>query len=399
MPNVLTGLIPAAYSAVDVIAREPIGLIGSVMRDARLDRASDDHEVRVPIVPAQPTVTISPGANAPANRNQTITNVAVELTKFKTVGFNWSGEEIGDVNKGPGYNALKVNQIAQALRSLTNEMEEDLKTEIFGELGTVIDGGTDGVFGAGDDLVDLAGVRQSLGAFGAPTGNLKLVATLSGAAALRGNKANLFRVNESGDTDFLRMGKLGTVFGMDISETYSLGGNVAANAGESGWAVKKASGYAKGYAGNIALDTGTGSGFAAGDVIQFTGDGNKINYIIDAITTAVNGSNGSKTQTIRLRTPLAADVADNTVLIHGNAAAHTVNAFGFAQEGVVLAQRLPAMPEGGDDADMDFQIQDPISGLVFDFRHYKQYHQAYWEVGAAWGVKTIRSDYTMGVMA
>ncbi len=41
-------------------------------------------------------------------------------------GFSWQGEEIYSVSQGPGYLTIRQNQIAQAMRTLVNEIETDL---------------------------------------------------------------------------------------------------------------------------------------------------------------------------------------------------------------------------------------------------------------------------------
>lgn len=51
---------------------------------------------------------------------------------------------------------------------------------------------------------------------------------------------------------------------------------------------------------------------------------------------------------------------------------------------------LPAMPEGGDNADDVMNVTDPISGITFQIALYRQYRQVRYEVGLAWGVSSVK---------
>jgi hypothetical protein len=66
----------------------------------------------------------------------------------------------------------------------------------------------------------------------------------------------------------------------------------------------------------------------------------------------------------------------------------------FSPSAIVLAQRLPALPDGGDMADDRMTIVDPRSGLPFELAVYRQYRQVHYELSAAWGVKNIKPEHT-----
>ena len=65
----------------------------------------------------------------------------------------------------------------------------------------------------------------------------------------------------------------------------------------------------------------------------------------------------------------------------------------FSRNAIVLAQRLPALPSGGDAAIDRTVVTDPRSGLSFEISQYAQYRQMYWEVSCAWGVKVIKPEH------
>jgi len=78
--------------------------------------------------------------------------------------------------------------------------------------------------------------------------------------------------------------------------------------------------------------------------------------------------------------------------------ATSVRNMGFAPSAIVLAQRAPALPDGGDAADDRLTITDPRSGLSFELSVYRQYRQVHYELASAWGVKNIKPEHTALLM-
>ena len=66
----------------------------------------------------------------------------------------------------------------------------------------------------------------------------------------------------------------------------------------------------------------------------------------------------------------------------------------FARSALILAARLPALPDDGDMADDRTTVVDPRSGFAFELAMYKQYRQVQYEISAAWGVKNIKPEHT-----
>src|ERR1700752_1509768 len=128
MANTLTGLIPDLSEALDVVSRELVGFIPAVSLDTAADRAGVGQQVRVPITPAAAAENITPGQLPPDTGDQTIDNTPITITKSRAVPFRWTGEEQRGVNTGPGYSSIRVQQIAQAFRTLANEVEGDVAT-------------------------------------------------------------------------------------------------------------------------------------------------------------------------------------------------------------------------------------------------------------------------------
>jgi hypothetical protein len=65
----------------------------------------------------------------------------------------------------------------------------------------------------------------------------------------------------------------------------------------------------------------------------------------------------------------------------------------FERSALKLLARSPAMPDGGDSADDVIYVTDPVSGLTFQVAVYRLYRRVKYEVGLAWGVKSIKPDF------
>ena len=64
----------------------------------------------------------------------------------------------------------------------------------------------------------------------------------------------------------------------------------------------------------------------------------------------------------------------------------------FARSAIVLATRMPALPEGGVMGVDRTTITDPRSGLSFEVSKYLQYRQVRYEIAIAWGVKAVKPE-------
>lgn len=374
--NTLTGLIPTLYEALNVVSREMVGFIPAVNRDSNAERAAVGQTVRVPLAEAGALEDITPGAT-PANSGDTAPGYAdITISKSKAAPIRWNGEEQKAVGTTGTYNQILADQFADGMRKIVNAMEVDLA--LSAKTGASRAYGTAGTapLGTAGDLSDLAGVAKILDDNGAPVTNRQIVFNSAAIANLRGKQSVLFKVNEAGSSDMLRTGMTDLLQNMAVR--YSAGIQLHTKGTGAAYVT---SGSTAVNVRDIALVTGTGT-VLAGDVATFAADtANK--YIV--------GTGVAAPGTISLNRPGAQIVIPTgNALTVGNS--YTGN-FAFSRNAIVLACRAPAVPEGGDSADDSMMITDPMTGLTFEVRVYRQYRQVKFEICMAWGTAAIKGEH------
>jgi len=374
MANTLTGLIPTIYKSFDIVLRELIGFIPAVTMDSSGEQAAKDQTISFGVTPVGAAGDITPATTGPTPGAQTIAPETMTISKSRGVPFGWNGEEQRSV--GQQYNQFLVNQFAQAMRTLTNEVEADVAAlYIYASRAY----GTAGTTPFATNLAEVAQMRKILEDNGAPLSDLQLVLGTTAEAALR-TLANLNAAGDAGTTNLLRRGVIDDLHGFAVrasgqTKTHTAGG-------ATGTLVDLTAGYAKGSK-TIHADTQTGV-MVVGDIIA-------------------NTKTGRDTSKYVVKTPLAAAEGDIVLQNPGiqfawvnndpltSSASYTAN-LAFARSAINLMTRVPEMPKEGDAADDVTVITDELSGLSFQVAMYKQYRQITFEVGLAWGVKAVKSE-------
>jgi hypothetical protein len=381
MANTLTNLTGTLYEALDTVSRELVGYIPAVRRDSRVERAALNQTVRSPVAPAMSSANITAAASGPATADHAFTNVPITISKAKSVTFTWNGEEQKGLNNNdmPMVDPLLRDQFTQAFRTLSNEVESDiagLYTKASRSVGTA---GTQ-PFGSASDLSDFANSLKELNINGSPTSDLHMVLSNLSAASLRGKQSVLFKVNESGTDNMLRNGALGRVQSFMVGESNQI---PAHTKGTGTSYTSTAAGFAVGTT-SIPLITGSGT-VLAGDTVTFAGDTNK--YVVKTGITAPG--------TIVLAEPgLKKAIPTSATAMTIGASSNGQN-MAFDRNAIVLATRLPALPDGGDDADDSMTIVDPFTGLAFEISVYRQFRQVTYFVGLAWGYEMVKPEHSI----
>jgi len=381
MANTLTDLIPELYSSLDIVSRELTGFIPAVTLDAVTARAALNQTVRSFVAPAAAAGNITPAATVPDDGDQTIGNVSLSITKQRRVPIRWNGDEEISVIGGNA-NAVRANQIQQAIRTLANEMESDLAalynvcSRAAGTTGTV-------PFATANNYLAASGARKILVDNGAPQSDLQLVIDTTSGSNLRGLQS---AVDSAGTSSILRQGVLLDISGMMVRESAQITEPAVGTAASS--TVNNA-GYAVGATVLTLTAVGTGT-IVAGDVLTFAGDTNQ--YVVVSGDTDV--SNGG---TITLAAPgllVAMSTATKAITV----VASSPRNMAFHRGAIVLAQRLAPLPSGGDIAVDRTTIVDPRSGLAFEVAMYPQYRQMQYEISCAWGVAMIKPEHACNLL-
>lgn len=372
----LTGLVPTIYEAFDKVARELVGFIPAVSKDASPERAAINQTIRSPVVGAMAAENLTVDNVAASAPDQTIGYVDMTISKARSVPFGITGEEA----KGVSGSLATINRdrIAQCLRTLTNEVESDLAalhiyaSRAYGTYNAV-------PFASAGVFDDFAQPRKILDDNGVPQSDLHMVLGGSAVANIRGKQSGLFKVNEAGSDALLRTGAIGNVEGWDIHNSGQVKTAVTVGT-NNGSAATDASGYAVGATSITMDDAGTGT-IIAGDIITFAGDTNKY-LVVQGDTNVATGGGTLIIAEPGLRVAMVGAKVITTV------GATTRNMF-FHRSAIQLATRAPAMPEGGDAADDVMVLTDPVSGIAYEFCIYRQKRQVRYEVNLAWGVKMV----------
>ena len=368
MANTLTDLIPDAYAALDVVSRELVGAIPGVQRNASADRIASGQTIRNHIAPANTSATFTPSMAVPGAIDQTVTNSSLTLSKNKYAGFSWTGEESYAMDQGPGFLSVQQDQIAQALRTLTNEMENDLCDALAAGASRAY--GTAGTTPFASTLADSAQIRKILDDNGAPPSSRSLVIDTAAGANLR-TLGQLTKANEAGGSMTLRDGELLNMHGFSIRESAQIN-NAAAGTG-SGYLVNDAS-LSEGDT-SITTDTGTGT-VLAGDVVTI---GNHKYVVATALAANV----------FTISAPgLKEDIADSAAITVNAASARNL---AFSSDAITLATRLPVF--GNDLARDSATITDPRTGISFELREYPGDGMVLYRVHALWGWSVNKPEH------
>ena len=376
--NTITAIVPDIYEALDVVSRELTGLIPAVTMAASAESAGINQNIVVDVEPTGNVADITPAMTVPDPTGQTSGSTTVLITKSRAANFGFIGDDQKKLNTGPGYMGVRAAKIAQAIRSIVNEVETDLAglhtsfSRAYGTAGTT-------PFATANDYTDGSNVLKILKDNGAPTSDNHLVINTAAGANFLGKQS---AANAAGTDSMLRQGVLLDLAGMPLRESAQIN---TSTAGTAASATTDNAGYSIGDTVITLASAGTGT-IVVGDVITFAGDTEK--YVVVSGDADVSGGGTITLAAPGLREAIAASATAITMVA---AAARNMC---FNRSALILAARTPARPEEGDMADDVMIITDPRSGLSLEFALYKGYRKVRYEVGLAWGVKNVKPEHS-----
>lgn len=373
MANILTDLAADLYVAADIVGREQVGFLPSVTINRGSERVAFNDTVRSHFT-RKPTVNTSytPSMTIPEGDDQTVDSKTLTIDQVANVKIPWTGEDILHVDNGSGFNTVMGDQIAQAMRQITNTIEA--KVAIKAKEGACRAYGTAGTTPFASNHNEVAQMRKILVDNGCPMdGQVTLVMDSTAGTNLR-NLANLQKANEAGGTQLLRQGTLLDLQGIMMKES----AGIVTHTKGTGTSYQLSAAGAVGDT-TISVDTGSGT-LLAGDIVTIAGTSHK--YVAN---TALSGD------TFTIGTPgLLAVEADNDAITIGNS--YTPN-MAFHRAAIEVAARPPAMPKGGDAAIERMTIVDPWSGLVYEVAVYRGYGKIMLDITTLYGIKVWKPEF------
>jgi len=375
--NTLTGLIPDLYAALNKVSREMVGFIPSVGTNMSGTPAALNEDITIPIAPTANVGDVTPSMTLTDPTGQVITNIKVAITRSRAAEFGFIAEDQRGLDNGPGHLNIQAQMIAQAMRSLVNEVETDIAATIADSSAFY---GTPGTTPFVTTLADTAQLRKVLEDAGAwVDGSMNLVIDSSAAANMR-TLTNLTHANEANSDDMLRRGVLTNVHGFDIRSSGQVDSHTK---GTGASATTDNAGYAIGATVLTLASAGTGT-IVVGDIITIAGDTTK--YEVTVGDTDVSDG-GTITIAGGLEVAITTSATAITVL-----STYTVNG-GFERNAIQLITRAPAQPKEGDARMDSMVITDAVSGLSFEVSVWGGNRKVKYEIALAWGVKAINAGH------
>jgi hypothetical protein len=375
MANVLTNLAADIYRAADVVGREQVGILPSATINSGAEAAALGDTVRSHFTRTPTVGGLTPSMQIPEGTDQTVDNKVLTIDTPASVMIPWTGEDMKHVSNGAGFETIYGDQVAQAMRAITNQMESSMWLAAYKAGSRAF--GTAGTTPFASNFNEVAEVRQILVDNGMPMDGQATLAINTAAGTKLRNLATLQKANEAGGTQLLRQGELLNLQGLMLKESAGIG--LATKGSGASYTTNTAS-YSVG-ATAITLITGTGTA-VAGDVVTFAGDANQ--YVV-ASGLAAPGVITLAEPGLRQAIPAAA-----TAMTIGNS--YTGN-IAFHKSALEIAMRPMAEPKGGDAAVDKMLVQDPWSGLIFEIRAYKGFMKAMFLVSCVYGIKAWKSQH------
>ena len=382
MANVLTDLAADIYQAADTVGRELVGVIPSATINSNATQVAAQGEViRAAFTREVSVDTVTPAMTIPEGTDQTVDNKTMTMSSTASVKIPWTGEDIKFVNNGAGFDTIYGDQIKQAMRAITNQIETEVALDIADRASRAV--GTAGTTPFSSNFDDVAEIRQVLVDNGMPSNDRQATIVMNSAAGtLLRNLAQLQKGNEAGGVELLRRGTLLDLQGIQIKESAGIGSHTAGTASS---ATTDAAGYAVGATTITLASAGTGT-ILAGDVITFAGDTNQY-----CVTTGDGDVSGGGTIVLGEN---GLQVAMSTATKAITMVATSTKNIAFHKSAVEIGVRGLAQPSGGDAAVDRLTVQDPESGLIYNIAAYKGYNKAMFDVSVLYGYKVWKPEFT-----
>lgn len=383
MSNTLTAILPILQDSANLVAREQVGFIPACYRNASAARAGKDQVINYPVVPSLSAAAVSPAATAPAGTDVVQEAGSITMDNLRKVSWNWTGEEQRSLENGDKspFADIAKQTIQQAMRTLVNEIENSLWVAAYKGGSRAYGAATTTPFATAGDLTEFSNIRRILNDNGCPLSDRHIVLGSAAMVNLTGKQTILLKVNEAGNDENLRRGRVGMVTGFDVHESYPI---APVTAGTASSATTDNAGYAVGAKTITLASAGTGT-ILAGDIVAIAGDGSSGKYVVKTGDADVSGGGTFVIGAPGLKGALSAATHALTLT-----ATYTPNV-AFHRNALHLVMRAPET--GNDGAADTVEVTDDVTGLTFQMARYGQYMQSSFELRVLYGVKAVKPEF------
>ena len=369
--NTLSNIMPKILARGLLALRERVVMPRLVNGGYGTDAAQKGDTIDIPLPVAQEAAAIAVSNTPPVPAHKEPTKVQIQLDQWFGTNFHLTDKDLGEVSRNETFFPM---QASEAVRSLANQVNQNILSHYTGIYGTVGAAGAD-PFAASASLQEIAAARRKLNEQLCPREERRCV--INHAAEENAIQAAPFRdASQSGSTGIIVQGEIGRKLGFDWYADDHIPTHTTQAAGTI--LVDQAD-VAIGDTG-AHFDGGTTTA-KAGDV--FTVDGDDQQYVIKTAT-ALTGTDFDVTFEPAAKVAWADDAAVTFI------GAHAVN-LAFHRDAFAFVNR-PLAIEGLSLGNNIISAQDPVSGLTMRLEVSRQYKQTVWEFDMLWGAKLIRPE-------
>lgn len=375
MPNVLTAIVPKILAKGLMTLRETCVMPQLVNSDYSMDAAKFGSTIDVPVPQAQTVTDITPAEVPPAPASKTPTTVQISLNKWKKTDFHLTDKEQREIDLKQSFFPM---QVAEAARSLANQVNSDILANYKGVYGYA---GTAGTTPFVSTVVGATDVRKVLARQLCPKTMRRFVINADAEANALALAA-FNDVSQAGDAQAKREGEIGRKFGFDWYMEDALPTHTAGTI-TTGLIAKASTAVAAGatsFVGTTAASTGA-CALLEGDIIAIAG--HTTTY---ALTAAATQASAATDVTLNITPGLEkALVGSEAVTVK---ASHVVN-LAFHRDAFAFANR-PADGSLFTGGNIIQQMTDPLTGITMALEISRQHHQTAWEFSMLYGTKLVR---------
>jgi hypothetical protein len=393
--NVLTGLMPTFFRALNMVNNEKTDAIDAVTLNSDLAQAVVGQTITYPIAAPKSLYDITPQANPLDINGDTAGTGTMQISYSKAASFKWTGEEQRQLQLG-GISQYYADQSAQCIRAIRNYVESLIVTTAAVNACRAV--GTPGTTPFAFNGTTISGMENFADSLkemednGSPDADIHMILGTKAAAGAR-KIPNLFKANEAGTDRMLRTGAIGQIegFNVGVSPQIKTKHVIGASTGNVLNGAAAAGPFTTPQV--IAIHNGTGA-INVGDLVIFASDTTRTYVVLSA-------TGGATPTSITIAAPglsiAGADGDAVTVVGTGVSADNFISNLFFSRDAIHLVARQPMLPvnlggtatgvTGAVGTLIDCKLlPDPRSKLVYQIAAWAEHRQITIEFGLAFGV-------------